>query len=126
MKSIDYLPTGNKMEKVCDLAHITLNKNAVFGDASALAPGGVRIGAPAMTSRGLKEADFEAIADFLHEALSIALEVQEEISSKTGEKKVKFVDFSKALEGNARIADLRSRVEAFATSFPMPGFNMQA
>ena len=55
------------MEKACDLVHITLNKNAVVGDVSALAPGGVRIGAPAMTSRGLQEADFEAIADLLHE-----------------------------------------------------------
>lgn len=45
--------TGSKMESVCDLAHITLNKNAIFGDTSALTPGGVRIGAPAMTSRGL-------------------------------------------------------------------------
>jgi glycine/serine hydroxymethyltransferase len=35
---------GNKIEKVCDLCHITLNKNAVYGDSSALAPGGVRIG----------------------------------------------------------------------------------
>ncbi len=32
------------MEKICELAHITLNKNAVFGDSSALSPGGVRIG----------------------------------------------------------------------------------
>jgi len=45
--------TGSKMESVCDLAHITLNKNAVVGDVSAMTPGGVRIGAPAMTSRGL-------------------------------------------------------------------------
>lgn len=36
--------SGNKVEKVCELAHITLNKNAVYGDSSALAPGGVRIG----------------------------------------------------------------------------------
>jgi len=35
---------GNKVEKLCDLCSITLNKNAVFGDSSALAPGGVRIG----------------------------------------------------------------------------------
>lgn len=35
---------GNKVEKLCDLCNITLNKNAVFGDSSALAPGGVRIG----------------------------------------------------------------------------------
>ncbi len=40
------------MEKACDLSHITLNKNAVVGDVSAMTPGGVRIGAPAMTSRG--------------------------------------------------------------------------
>ena len=44
--------TGSKMEKACDLSHITLNKNAVVGDVSAMTPGGVRIGAPAMTSRG--------------------------------------------------------------------------
>ena len=38
------LLSGNKVEKLCDLCNITLNKNAVFGDSSALAPGGVRIG----------------------------------------------------------------------------------
>lgn len=36
--------TGAKMEKACDEAHITLNKNAVVGDSSAMNPGGVRIG----------------------------------------------------------------------------------
>lgn len=36
--------TGSKMEKACDLCHITLNKNAVVGDLSAMNPGGVRIG----------------------------------------------------------------------------------
>ena len=64
------------MERACDLCHITLNKNAVVGDVSAMAPGGVRIGAPAMTSRGLKEADFEAIADMLHDVLTICKDVQ--------------------------------------------------
>lgn len=36
--------SGAKMEKACDEAHITLNKNAVVGDVSAMNPGGVRIG----------------------------------------------------------------------------------
>lgn len=40
--------TGNKVEKLCDLCNITVNKNAVFGDSSALAPGGVRIGKQTM------------------------------------------------------------------------------
>ena len=41
---------------MCDLAHITLNKNSVAGDKSALVPGGVRIGTPALTTRGFVEA----------------------------------------------------------------------
>merc|ERR1712157_199462 len=42
--------TGGKIEKVCEAASISLNRNAVHGDVSALSPGGVRIGAPAMTT----------------------------------------------------------------------------
>merc|ERR1712224_375507 len=42
--------TGGKVEKVCEAASISLNRNAVHGDTSALAPGGVRIGAPSMTT----------------------------------------------------------------------------
>lgn len=53
--------TGSKMQAACDAAHITLNMNSVAGDVSALTPGGVRIGMPAMTSRGLKESDFEQV-----------------------------------------------------------------
>ncbi|KAK9152154.1 hypothetical protein Syun_010463 [Stephania yunnanensis] len=65
--------SGNKVEKLCDLCNITVNKNAVFGDSSALAPGGVRIGAPAMTSRSLVEKDFEQIAELLHQAVNFCL-----------------------------------------------------
>merc|ERR1719434_466693 len=39
--------TGSKVEKVCEAASMSLNRNTVPGDASALSPGGVRIGAPA-------------------------------------------------------------------------------
>jgi len=109
--------SGNKMEKVCELCHITLNKNAVFGDASALAPGGVRIGAPAMTSRGLAEADFEKIAEFLHRALQICVNVQ-------SEKGKMLKDFVVGLEENPEILALCAEVETFATSFKMPGFEV--
>ena len=46
--------TGSKVEKVCEAASISLNRNTAPGDASALSPGGVRIGAPAMTTRGCR------------------------------------------------------------------------
>merc|ERR1712194_764298 len=45
--------TGSKVEKVCEVCSISSNRNAVHGDASALSPGGVRIGSPAMTTWGL-------------------------------------------------------------------------
>lgn len=52
--------------------HITLNKNSVPGDQSAVVPGGIRIGTPAMTTRGFREADFVRVADFLHRGIQIA------------------------------------------------------
>ena len=52
---------GARVEWVLDLAHITLNKNSVAGDTSALVPGGIRIGTPALTTRGFMEADFEQV-----------------------------------------------------------------
>ncbi|KAJ1661617.1 glycine hydroxymethyltransferase shm1, partial [Coemansia sp. RSA 25] len=68
--------TGSKIEKVCELVNITLNKNSVCGDKSAVTPGGVRIGTAALTSRGFKEADFERIGELLHRTVEISLEVQ--------------------------------------------------
>ena len=110
--------TPIQMERACDLCHITLNKNAVVGDVSAMAPGGVRIGAPAMTSRGLKEADFEAIADMLHDVLTICKDVQ----ASSGRL---LKDFNRGLDGDARIKAMRAKVEAFAAAFAMPGFSVQ-
>ena len=62
---------GARTERVCELCYITVNKNTCPGDKSALFPGGLRLGAPAMTSRGLKENDFEQIVDFLDQAAEI-------------------------------------------------------
>ena len=42
-------------------------QNTCPGDVSALRPGGIRLGAPALTSRGFKEADFVKVADFIDE-----------------------------------------------------------
>lgn len=108
--------TGSKFEKVCDAVCITLNKNCVPGDRSAVTPGGVRIGAPAMTTRKFVESDFEQIALFLDRALKIALDIQ----NKSGPK---LVDFISMLENNPEIEALRLEVNKFATSFPMPGFD---
>merc|ERR1719253_1028265 len=56
---------GSRVERVLELAHIACNKNTVPGDKSAMVPGGLRLGTPALTTRGFVEADFEQVADFV-------------------------------------------------------------
>src|SRR6266487_538834 len=55
---------------------ITINKNSIHGDTNMMSPGGVRLGTPALTSRSFKEQDFVRVAEFLHQAVQIALKVQ--------------------------------------------------
>jgi glycine hydroxymethyltransferase len=106
--------TGSKIEKVCDAVSISLNRNAVHGDASALSPGGVRIGAPSMTTRGCTKEDFKKIALFLDRCCQIALKVQKE-------KGKKLVDFEAGLKGDEEVAALKKEVEEWAYGFGYPG-----
>ena len=56
--------SGKELQNRCDQVYITLNKNTVPNDPrSPFVTSGVRIGTPAVTSRGLKEADMEKIAE---------------------------------------------------------------
>ncbi|KAJ8630644.1 hypothetical protein MRB53_023967 [Persea americana] len=107
--------TGNNYEKICEMCHITLNKSAISGDNGAISPGGVRIGTPAMTSRGCLEGDFETIAEFLYRAAEIASIVQ----SEHGKLQKNFL---KGLHNNKDIIELQNRAETFATHFLMPAF----
>jgi glycine hydroxymethyltransferase len=106
--------TGSKLEKVCEKAGITVNKNMVIGDTSALTPSGIRLGTPALTSRGLTENDMVQVAKFLDEAVKISIQIQ----SKTGKK---LDDFLPAMNNNPEVLSLKERVENFSKKFPMPG-----
>jgi glycine hydroxymethyltransferase len=109
--------TGSKVSVVCDEVSITLNKNSINGDKSAMSPGGVRVGSPALTSRGFVEKDFEVVAGFLDRAAQLTLKIQ----AAAGTKKMK--DFRVALKGFEGLKELKEEVEKFATSFPMPGYD---
>jgi len=74
-------------------------------------------GTPAMTSRGCVEPDFETMADFLIRAAQIANTLLREHAKL---QKTAF----KGLDSNRDVVELRARVEAFATQFAMPGFDI--
>ncbi|MBL7733705.1 MAG: serine hydroxymethyltransferase [Chitinophagaceae bacterium] len=62
--------TGKKAQETLDKAHITLNKNAVpFDDKSPFVTSGIRVGVPAVTTRGMKEADMETVVNFIDKVL---------------------------------------------------------
>jgi glycine hydroxymethyltransferase len=112
---------GSRVERVLELAHIACNKNTVPGDKSAMVPGGLRLGTPALTTRGFVEADFEKVADFVVKGINIAKTLKE-----THGPKLK--DFRDALADAPpgkfpEIDALRDQVEAFAAQFPTIGFD---
>ena len=62
--------TGKEAQELLDSIHITVNKNSIPNDTEkAMITSGIRIGSPAMTSRGLKENDFEKIGRIIVKAL---------------------------------------------------------
>jgi glycine hydroxymethyltransferase len=62
--------TGKKAQETLDKAHITLNKNAVpFDDKSPFVTSGIRVGVPAVTTRGMKEGDMQTVVDFIDRVL---------------------------------------------------------
>lgn len=111
---------GARVERILELAAIITNKNTVPGDKSAITPSGIRLGTPALTSRGLVEKDFEQIAAFFKRAVDIAVDVKSSIPSK------KLADFKSHLAKSenvpAKLVELRKDVEKFACSFPTVGF----
>jgi len=110
---------GARVESVLEMASIALNKNTVPGDKSAFIPGGIRVGTPALTTRGFEEAHFDQVAEFIHRGVGVAKEIK---ASGVGKK---LVDFKAALKGQNwdSLEALRTDVEAFASQFPTIGFD---
>lgn len=87
--------SGRKVENTMVLADITVNKNMVpFDDRSPFATSGLRLGTPAITTRGLKEEHMPVIVDLIDEVIM-------------------------DVENEAKIADVKQRVNKMMAEFPM-------
>ena len=113
--------SGGKLEKLLEMCSISSNKNAVVGDTSAISPGGIRFGTPAMTTRGMVESDMVLIAGLVQRVTELAVKVQKGMTSK------KLVDFVIEVNSNsdvqATILAIKNDVEGLATKFPLPGIS---
>jgi glycine hydroxymethyltransferase len=84
--------TGKAAQEMLDEIGITVNKNAVpFDDKSPLITSGIRLGTPALTTRGMKEKDMELIADMINDVIckpgdeNIKKDVKQRIADLTSE-----------------------------------------
>lgn len=112
---------GARVERVLELACVATNKNTIPGDKSALNPGGIRMGTPALTSRGLKEEDFTAVAEYFDRAVNIALDLK---ATDQGKKLKGFREICKVGPSvHPDLPELRKDVSKFASSFPTIGFD---
>jgi glycine hydroxymethyltransferase len=88
---------GRQAQETLDLAGITVNKNSIpFDTESVVKGGGIRVGTPAVTTRGMKEEEMMEIADLMDEALSA--------------------------NGDASVLEkVRQQVKALTAKYPLPG-----
>jgi glycine hydroxymethyltransferase len=118
---------GARVERVLELCGIASNKNTVPGDKSALRPGGLRLGTPAMTTRGFTAEDFKRVADIVHRGVNITINVANEAKEAAAAKGVKNPSTQKAFlehlgDGSAvaEIGALKKEVEEWVGGFDEP------
>lgn len=107
--------TGSKFEKLAEMCDVSVNKNTISTDKSALSPSGIRLGTPALTSRGFREIDFEVVANVLHRICELAVSISKTSSSS------KLTDFTKECENyQPQINQIKRDVNRYASAFQLP------
>uniref|UniRef100_A0A182MZT2 Serine hydroxymethyltransferase n=1 Tax=Anopheles dirus TaxID=7168 RepID=A0A182MZT2_9DIPT len=111
--------TGARAEYILEEISIACNKNTVPGDKSALNPSGIRLGTPALTTRGLLEKDMAQVVEYIDRGLRLS----KEIATVSGPK---LVDFKRVIHEDAtfsaKVQSLRKEVEVYSEQFPLPGY----
>ena len=108
--------TGSKVEYILEKVHISVNKNTILGDKSALSPSGIRIGLCAMTTRGLKNVHCQPLAKLIHRAIALGKTIQcKKLSDFKQEVNLKLSE-----EGMNAFKELEEDVLQFSSQFPFP------
>jgi len=123
MSLVDLRPKkidGARAEWMMQNVNISLNKNMVPGDKSALIPSGIRIGTPCMTARGFEENDFKHTVKLCDDAIKLSKELRDKIRPK----QKKFSEYKEAIKdfkaNDPRMNDLKNEVADFCRPFPFP------
>ena len=118
---------GARVERVLELVGVASNKNTVPGDKSAMKPGGLRMGSPAMTTRGLLPEDFTRVAEIVDRAVTITQDLDKKAREDAEAKKRKnpgsvkaFLEYVGDGAEFKDIVQLRREVEEWIGTFSLP------
>lgn len=111
---------GYQGQAVLEYAGITVNKNTIPGEkVSPFHPSGIRLGTPALTTRGMKEKEMVKIAAWIKQALE---EIRGYDIPKNKEERSRFINqFKQQMKTNKNLKRIRKEVEVFASKYPVPG-----
>lgn len=104
--------SGGKAESILEYVNISVNKNTIPGDLSALNPSGIRIGTPAITTRGLKENDMQYLADIINRVIDLGVKIQSEYNPIT------IKEFSQYFESSTELKIIQSEITNWMKQFP--------
>ncbi len=128
MVLIDLTPFGNGLgifaQEALERAGITVNKNTIPGEPSSpFYPSGIRLGTPALTTRGMKEGELRRIGKMISDAI---MEIKGmRMPEEKDERLASIREFRARIKDNARIKEIRSDVLSLCGSFPLyQGFEM--
>lgn len=111
---------GYQAQYALETAGITVNKNTIPGEpASPFYPSGVRLGTPALTSRGMKEKEMKKIAGWIKLALEEIRGM--DLPKEQSQRKDYLRETKKTLSKNRNLLKIRKEIEVFTRKFPVPG-----
>jgi glycine hydroxymethyltransferase len=109
-------------DKALSAIGITANKNTIPNDpGTPFYPSGLRLGTPALTTRGMKEKEMETIGKWIASVLKLFKGITLPASADKVARVAAIKDFEKKLADSEEIRALREEVRALASSFPVPG-----
>lgn len=107
--------TGSKFEKIAEMCYVSVNKNTIATDKSALNPSGIRLGTSAMTTRGFTEKDFEFVANTINDICNLIINIQ--LESPTN-KLTDFMKTSKSFISDINL--IKNKVATYCSQFSLP------
>lgn len=116
--------SGSIAARLLEEISIACNKNTVPGDLSAMNPSGIRLGTPALTTRGLDESNMVEVADFIDQGIKLSILIRSQIDITPLTPSQEMQEFNKKLtepDNVAMIEELKSKIESYAKGFFMPG-----